>query len=366
MVVSGLMEEGYEVHAVFGSDGPMAKQYRDLGCSVQFLPHGQWLRGGSGLRSLRRWIVEAAAVRRFRALLKHIGPDLVYVNNLTGIAAVAAARLVGIPSIWHIRELFEDVGGEMHIPAGGKALTQTLVRHLPTRIIAISQGVAQNVIGAPLPSQVCVIPNAVSDTFFEEDRSPAACRTMLRLPTGAPIVGVPGTLRPVKGHDFFLGAAPRVRQVIPDCHYAITGTGSADMLRRLTKQVQDAGLEDRVHFLATVGDMSAFYRACDVICVPSRSESFGRTVIEAFAVGSPVVATSVDGIRETVENERTGLLVPYGDAPALAASLVRVLTDRGLAARLAAAGRQKAEKCYHERMYRERIRNVVREVISRD
>ena len=64
---------------------------------------------------------------------------------------------------------------------------------------------------------------------------------------------------------------------------------------------------DRIHFVGWVEDMPAFYRACDMVCIPSRAEPFGRTAIEAFAVGTPVVATAVGGLQEIVEDERTGL-----------------------------------------------------------
>src|SRR5207248_4108745 len=122
-----------------------------------------------------------------------------------------------------------------------------------------------------------------------------------------------GTLRPVKGHPFFLDAAAAAIKRIPDCRFVIAGTGEARYVEALKAQVAMLGLTAGVRFLGKVEQMPAFYRACDVVCVPSMSESFGRTVIEAFASLTPVVATAVGGMRETVEHGRTGLLVAYGD-----------------------------------------------------
>jgi len=115
-----------------------------------------------------------------------------------------------------------------------------------------------------------------------------------------------------------------------------------------------------------VPDMRCFYRACDLVCVPSRSESFGRTVIEAFAAGVPVVASAVGGICETVDHEATGLLVPFGDVEGLTRQLVRLLEDRPLRETLAARAQQKARACYSETVHVDRIRSVVEEVARVD
>jgi len=365
LTVEGLLADGWEVHVAFSQPGPCTAQYEQAGCTIHLAEHGQWLAGGSRLRRVRRWGREVRFLGRFVRLMRRVRPEVVYVNTLQGVAAVAAARLLRIPSVWHIRELFDDVGGEMHAPLGGKALARWAVARLPSRVVVISEAVAENVLGGRKSPRVAVIPNAVGMRFFEEQRSAAECRAMFGLPPGVPLIGVPGTLRPVKGHEFFLAAARRVGETSPECRFALTGAGPTEYRARLEAQVAEARLHDRTHFLGPVADMPAFYRACDVVCVPSRSESFGRTVIEAFAVGTPVVATAVGGMRETVEHERTGLLVEYGDVAGLSAAVLRVLTDRALACRLASEARDKASKSYHKEVYQERVGRVVERLVSR-
>ncbi|MEM4218225.1 MAG: glycosyltransferase, partial [Candidatus Methanomethylicaceae archaeon] len=111
---------------------------------------------------------------------------------------------------------------------------------------------------------------------------------------------------------------------------AITGDGEEKYRQHLHQLVRELGVDDCVRFLGTVEDMPAFYRACDVICIPSRSEPFGRTAIEAMAVGTPVVATKVGGLAETIGDAESGLLVRYGDRGHLAQCLVLTIIDQSL------------------------------------
>ena len=108
--------------------------------------------------------------------------------------------------------------------------------------------------------------------------------------------------------------------------------------------------------------MPSFYRACDLACIPSRAEPFGRTVIEAFAAGVPVIATAVGGIAETVDDEETGLLVPYGNDQLLTDALERLTADDALRERIRTRARTVARKEYHERVYKQRILEVVENV----
>jgi glycosyltransferase involved in cell wall biosynthesis len=163
----------------------------------------------------------------------------------------------------------------------------------------------------------------------------------------------------MKGHPFFLEAAARVAQSFPDSVFAITGTGEPEYTAALHRQAQELGIGRRVRFLGTVTDMPRFYRACDVACVPSASEPFGRTVIEAFAVGTPVVATAVGGIQETIEDDVTGLLVSYGNVDLLADRVERVLGDTALRSRLSISAANRARERYSADRYAAAVARVV-------
>lgn len=365
LVAEGFRRAGWEVDVAFGFDGPMIVEYAALGCRTHVVPHKSWLRGGNVLQSARRIGAEWQNAGEFTRLIDDVRPDLVYVNTLVSLAAAAAARRRSVPCVWHIRELFDDVGGEMRVPAcGGRRLVRRLVKRLSSRRVAISRAVAENILGTAAPERVDIVPNAVSPEFFEISESSAECRRRFGLPTDRPVVGVPGTLRPMKGHPFFLEAAALVSRDVPECVYAVTGSGEPGYEQSLRDQVQRLGLVEQVRFLGTIREMPQFYRACDVVCVPSVAEPFGRTVIEAFAAGTPVVATAVGGMRETIENGVSGVLVDYGDVRGLSFALQQVLGDVALRTRMACASRTAARARYGSEAYHSTLCRIVQETAA--
>lgn len=365
LIAKALRARGCAVTAVFGRPGSCSALYEAEGCTVHQLPHGSWLTADRWFRQILRWKSEWAAARQFSRLMQVDRPDVVYVNNVTGVAAALAARWNRIPCVWHLRELFQDVGGEVHDPPlGGRAVVRMTLNRLANHIVAVSDAVRKNIVGDRPTAPVTVVPNAAFVEFFHEQRSPGECRRLLNLPTGVPIIGMPGTLRPMKGHGFFLEAAKFANVRHPDCHFAITGSGQPAYKAELEASFAGSPLADRVHFLGTVTDMAAFYRACDVICVPSRSDPCPRAAIEPLAIGTPVIGSDVGGISETLDHGRTGMLVPYGDSAALGAAFIKLLDDPGERARLAAAARARADAEHREDLYCDRILRIIDSVVS--
>jgi glycosyltransferase involved in cell wall biosynthesis len=358
LTADALRADGWSVAVAFASEGPMEEAYRAAGFETLLAPHKNWLRTAHPLRAMRNGARETQAGRAIAR--RHDAPDLVYLNTGASLAGAVAARAWGVPCVWHVRELLNDAGGELVVPKGGVPVVRGVFSKMADVLVANSATVAQNVLGPALGARAEVLFNAVGPRFFEDRRSPAEAREALNLPPGGLLLGVPGTLRPMKGHPFFLEAAAPLLERRPDLHVAITGTGAPDYEAQIQGDVKARGLEGRVVFTGSISDMPAFYRACDVACIPSKSEPFGRTVIEAFASGTPVVATAVGGIRETVQPDATGLLVPYGDARALTDALGRLLADGPLRERLAQAARADAEARFAESAYKARTAATVR------
>jgi glycosyltransferase involved in cell wall biosynthesis len=141
-----------------------------------------------------------------------------------------------------------------------------------------------------------------------------------------------GRLVPVKNHALAISSIADV----PGATLAIVGEGP--LHEQLAAQAAALGLAERVVLTGLRADARAIMGAADAVVVPSVGEGLPLVALEALAARTPVVATSVRGIRELLTDERDSLLVPAGDADALAAALRRVLDDDALAARLAQAG----------------------------
>lgn len=354
LTANGLREAGWKTHVAFGFDGPVTADYEAAGHSTYVVPHKNWLRRSPFVQFLKDVAVEWHTSRDVEHLIGRIRPDVVYLNTVVSLAGALAARRQATPCLWHIREMFADVGGEMHAPRWCKPVVRYMIRLYSTVVVTNSAATAENVMGSAALGDVAVVPNAVDKRFFSEARTQEVARCDLGVGEGL-IIGVPGSLRPMKGHAFFLRSVAQVLKERPLYSVVITGGLDGEHAVRLKELVNDLGLADQVHFIGWMKDMAAFYRACDIICVPSRAEPFGRTVIEAFACGTPVVATAVGGINETVTHNVTGLLVSFGDEKGLVNAVTRLAENPGLRETLRTSARRIAEDEYHERIYKRRI-----------
>jgi glycosyltransferase involved in cell wall biosynthesis len=160
--------------------------------------------------------------------------------------------------------------------------------------------------------------------------------------TGGPVIGTIGTLTREKGLDLLIEVLPSTVQRHPELQLCIVGAGP--MEAGLRAQAEHLGVAKSVHFSGCVEDVRPWLAAFDLLAQPSRSEALSLAVLEAMAMGVPVVATDVGGMAEAVEDGVTGKLVPAGDSAALAAALNELLSDRSGLEELGLAGRARARK----------------------
>jgi D-inositol-3-phosphate glycosyltransferase len=199
--------------------------------------------------------------------------------------------------------------------------------------------------GAPR-DRIESVPPGVDHAFFSPgDRSGA--RVALGL-DGRPTVLFVGRIQPLKGLTVAVRAltelADRSTQLL-----VVGGPSGSDgpaELQRSLALIEEHGLSDRVRFVEPQAHhrLSTFYRAADVVVVPSRSESFGLVALEAAACGVPVVASDVGGLRSLVDDGVTGHLVESRDPVAFAARIDALLADPGRAAAMGAAGAERSRR----------------------
>jgi len=162
-----------------------------------------------------------------------------------------------------------------------------------------------------------------------------------------PLVGNVARLAPQKDHRTLIEAA----RLVPEADFVVAGDGG------LRHELERQAAGSRVRFLGARDDVPELLASLDVFAFPSLFEGLCLAVIEAQAAGVPVVATPVGGIRETVVDGKTGLLVPTGDPAALAAAIRRLLEDRpGAEAMAAEAKRRVRERFSVERMLEKTLR----------
>jgi glycosyltransferase involved in cell wall biosynthesis len=145
------------------------------------------------------------------------------------------------------------------------------------------------------------------------------------LPEAGPVIGTVGRLHRQKGHTVLIDAAALVARDFPAARFVIIGEG--EERAALERKAGIVGVAQRFEMTGASHDVPFRLASMDLFVLPSLWEGLPLTLLEAMAVGVPVVATSVDGVAEVIEDGEDGLLVPPGDSSALAAAIVRLLRD---------------------------------------
>lgn len=176
---------------------------------------------------------------------------------------------------------------------------------------------------------------------FDQPQDRAALRRDWNVPHDAPMAGVIGRLQPVKGHRYFLHAAARVIERLPQARFVIVGDGP--LRGELETRARDLGLSGCVRFLGIRRDIPAVLAALDLLVLPSLEEPFGRVLVEAGAAGLPVVCTRVGGTVEVVVDGVTGYFVPPAAVDPLADRISELLSDPARGRSMGAAGRERVQ-----------------------
>ncbi len=283
----------------------------------------------------------AAFIWRLRGAIRHHRPDIVHTNSLKAdLLGGLAARLAGIPVVWHIHDRIASD----YLPGRMVWLLRRLSRHVPKAVIANSQCTLETLyLPTSKPKIIAYpgIPDPMAGRLpFPEQPSARQPRTV----SGATVILV-GRISPWKGQDVFIRAAAIVNRTRPDVHFNIVGSvlfGEEAYETEIRQLVQKLGLEKVISFLGFRKDVPDLISKADLLVHASTSpEPFGQVVVQAMAAGKPVVATRGGGVVEIVAEYETGLLVPMGDADAMAAAILMILANPAQAAAMGTAGRQR-------------------------
>ena len=191
-----------------------------------------------------------------------------------------------------------------------------------------------------IPGYYNIIPNGVDLEHFTPNVSPID-----RFCDGKINILFVGRLERRKGFDFLLKAYRWVRREIPNSRLIVVGPGIR-LRHKYEKQVRQSGLEEDVIFIGRVADdeLPRYYKTADIFCSPATGrESFGIVLLEAMAVGKPIVASNIDGYASVVTHGDEGLLVPPKNVEMLAQALVSLMTNEPLRRQMGARGRRKAQ-----------------------
>jgi glycosyltransferase involved in cell wall biosynthesis len=291
-------------------------------------------------------------------LLRRERPDVFHAHMSSPVACkwgLAAAVLARVPAVlgtvqvgayeppnrsayWQLRALARAV--DRYLAVSGEIAAELTERlHWPAEKVEVAYN-AVDVERAAVPA-------------------PPGLRAQLGGSETRPLVLTPARLDAQKGHGVLLEAIAAV----PDAHFLFAGDGPAR--GALEARADELGVADRVSFLGRREDVPQLLAACDVFALPSLYEGSSLAVLEAMAAGTAIVSSAIGGTEELIEDGRSGLLVPPGDAPALAAALRRALAEPELREKMAARARERVEAGLTREQNAERVAAVYRELLAR-
>jgi glycosyltransferase involved in cell wall biosynthesis len=341
------------VISLTGASGTIGERLAALGVGVEAMG---LTRSSASIARLPR-LLESA--RRFRPHLVH---GWMYHGNLAA-SAIGAFGRERVPILWSIRQALYRLADERRSTRAVIRLGAALSRR-PSSILYNSALSAEQheAIGYDRTRRV-VIPNGFDcDQFRPQAEARREVRAELGLPPDSIFVGLVARYHPVKDHEVFLRAASLLSRDRPELRFLLAGQEVTKHNRALAELIEELRLEERVILLGERSDMPWLTAALDIACSSSRSEGFSNALGEAMSCGVPCVATDIGESREIIG--ATGLLVPPGDAAALARAIGRILGEsidqrraRGLAARARVEQKfslPKVARRYHE-LYRVQV-----------
>jgi len=276
-------------------------------------------------------------VRDLTRVLRAHGTTVVHSHEFTmAVYGAAAARRTGA------RHVITMHGGRYYAERWRRRAALRWAIRRSQGIVAVSRATADDLsrtLGLA-PGAVRVVPNGIA--FPSGVRS--AVRRELGLGDDEMLLVAVGNLYAVKGHDVLLRALGELRRGGEATPWRLAVAGRGEEEGALRTLAREEGLDERVHLLGFRSDVADVLAAGDVFVMPSRSEGLPLALVEAMSMGLPIIASDVGGIPEVVARDIEGLLVPPGDAHALAGALLGLWRDPAGRAALGSAAAERARR----------------------
>ncbi|MBN2409486.1 MAG: glycosyltransferase family 4 protein [Candidatus Aminicenantes bacterium] len=352
VLAENLAREAFHVFVCSGGEGPLAEEVRRRGLAYIRVP----MKKGFDFRS-RNEIAAVLRQQRIDVLHTHGG--------VAGIHGRAAARLARTPAVVH------TLHGIHYLHYRNPLLRRLYVwlerrcSRITDRLVLVCQSDFRRASKHRLAPErnMRVILNGLDILPTPGTDQLDRLRSQLGWTPGRPIVGTVARLHRQKGVIHLLRAGRRILEAIPESRIAIVGDGP--QAGRLKREARRLGLEERCLFLGERRDAPSLMALFDIFVLPSLWEGLPFVLVEAAALGRPIVATAVDGVPEILEDGRTGLLVPPGDPEALAGAVIRLLRDREEAGRLAEKAKALVPPRFPMRRMVEQTQNLYLELSGR-
>jgi glycosyltransferase involved in cell wall biosynthesis len=312
---------GFELILIGFCDGPVRKRYEDIGVRVILLE--------------KKEHIDLSLIMKLRKVFRGLRIDILnphhygpFLYSSLGNIGNKAKMVYTEHSRWQLEEL----------TLKERVLNRVMIARTDA-VMAISRQIEDYYLrNLKLKREkVRFIGNGIDLAYFKRKEG-QSLRENLGIGADEKVIGMVANLRPEKNHKVLISALSRVAGQFGEVKLVLVGADCMD--GEIQKYAASADISNRVLFLGQRDDIPEILSIFDVFCLPSIHEGLPLTLLEAMAVGVPIVGSDVMGINEVIVNGSTGLLFPAGNEEKLAESIILVLADKGLGHRLSSAARE--------------------------
>lgn len=347
VLLRGLDRKRFEPFVVCPPQGPLFKEIESLNFPVHGLEIPAW-------RKVKGWLSIPSAIWKLKKVIQAWQIQLIHVNDYWWNPLVSvAAQWSKIPVVVHVRQQIEPC----RIAQYGL--------NKPSAVFAVSQNIADVLLASGVPNKkVHVVYSGIELSASGSHSIDDAGAHLNGGQIPQPVIGTIANIFPRKGYEYLIEALHLLRIPFPNIRCLIVGKGDTVYLGKLHRLVREKSLDAHVEFVGFQENVYNMLDRFDVFVLPSVMEGFGLVLLEAMALKKPVVATSVGGIPEVVQDGVTGILVSPRDPKPLAEAIQRLLQNPQMRFEMGAAGRARVERCFSREQAVRRVQDLYQAVVS--
>ncbi len=307
----------FEPYVVCPSNGPLITELEKL-----HIPHISF--SFPAWRKLFHIFLRPFAVYKLMSIIRRWNIDLLHVNDYWWAPlGILAGRFTGRPCLIHVRQEIEPRKVSQYWLDKGNL------------VVPVSKSIGNVLKDAGVsPKNIQVLLSGVGARKDPISPLPLETLAVLQQIKGQPVMGTVANLFPRKGLQYLVEAMGQVKELFPNIFLVIVGTGDDEYERHLRTQVESLGLTNQVLFAGFQANPEIFISQFDIFVLPSVLEGLGIVLLEAMTLGKPIVATTVGGIPEIVQHEKTGLLVKPADVDDLCRALLTLCQNPAICQRM--------------------------------
>lgn len=300
-LLKGLQGKGLEISVFLPEKGPIEQVLDRKEIEYYVIKYGRWINSDKiFIKRIKRTIKNLLITFPLALKIKKLKCDVVYTNTSTIISGALAARLLGLPHIWHFREFgIEDYGFSYDL---GQNISEFLLNHLsdlcPVNSIAVknkySKFIPESKLKVLYESYKKDEDEIQEEITFQPDKNSFNCIMI-------------GTLHETKGHIDAINAIAILRTRGIPVKLIIVGIGNSEYKRKLENLILSLNIKEEIIFLGYKNNPITILKKCDTLLMCSKSEAFGLVTLEAMENGIPVIGTNTGGTLELVIHNQTGL-----------------------------------------------------------